>query len=114
MNPLQINFNCWRFFLVPRRFSRVTCGRFDLAFEWLYCHELVSLNLKVVIELVCFLIFLKCFLFLHLSFFFGFLLLDARKVHSSVIQIVIKFNILFIFLVILHLPTCFVKLTIIV
>jgi hypothetical protein len=55
MNPLQINFNCWRFFLVPRRFSRVTCGRFDLAFEWLYCHELVSLNLKVVIELVCFL-----------------------------------------------------------
>lgn len=114
MNPLQIYLNCWRFILVPSWFSRVTCGSFDLAFEWLYCHELVSLNLKVVVKLVCFLIFLKCFLFLHLSFLFGILLLDARKVHSVVVQVVIINDLLIIFLVIFHLPTCFVKLTIII
>jgi hypothetical protein len=85
MYPVQIYLNSWRLFLVSRRLSRVACGSFNLAFEWLDCHELIGFNLKVIVKLVCFLIFLKCFLFLQLSFLFGLLLLGARKIHSSVV-----------------------------
>lgn len=45
MHPVQIYLHCRRFFLVTSRLSRVTCGSFNLAFEWLDCHKLICFNL---------------------------------------------------------------------